>query len=215
MDPSKHTIDPSHLDPSTRNKDSTHVQGREPLDTPLLVLGPAYSGKSLWARHTLDPERPALVIRTADDSSACVQAGSSTVKNLPTLWRAVSPGSDLTAILLDALGDEEQILVDCINQWIGRLVVEAGARSQSAVTGRLEELFRHLSLQKRNPHQRVTIVSAEAGASPPPAGHDERFFRLCLGITNQQLAAWCRSVVLVHAGLPLVIKAPLKINQPK
>jgi adenosyl cobinamide kinase/adenosyl cobinamide phosphate guanylyltransferase len=178
------------------------------LAKPLFVLGPAYSGKSQWAKKTIDPSLPALLIRSAPEIIPPYPLGQSGETELPAQWKSIPSGLDLTAALFEALDQEIPVLVDSLNQWIGRLISEEGPRGKSAISGRIQEFIQKLLALGVRQKSLLTIVSSEAGASPPPAVDQERFFRQCLGVTNQHLASLSQTVILVQAGLPVILKAP-------
>ena len=178
------------------------------VKAPILVLGPAYSGKSELAMQLLAPDATAIVIGTAPPHEPAFAPRLTQLRGLrPPTWETLDSPTDLTAALQDSAARTSQILVDSISQWLATLVVHGEGHGEAAkadaVEARLEELCRALTA---TPECRFVLVSAEVGASPAPPRPGERLYRQLVGQANRRLAAVARTVLLVHAGIPLMIK---------
>ncbi len=180
------------------------------LVSPVLVLGPAYSGKSRWAKDQLVHCNQTLVLHTGPKASPWFdQPGQD--GTIPPSWEYLDTGLDLAAVLVERLKPGGNYIVDSLNQWIGRLVFEEGPQGKAHVARRIQDLLSQLGTKwdgMPTPKPTLFLVSAEVGASPPPFQDHERFFRQSVGIANQFLAGWAQTVVTVQAGLASVLKAP-------
>jgi adenosylcobinamide kinase/adenosylcobinamide-phosphate guanylyltransferase len=180
------------------------------LDGPVLVLGPAHAGKSELAIQLLAPDRAAVVLGTSTLRHEAMERRLGQLAALrPPTWETIAVTRDLPVAVDDALGRAPQLLVDSVSQWLAAVVVgdadEApGEAIAAAAAKQVDEL---LALIAARPQARVVLVSAEAGAAPTPGRPMERLYRRLVGETNRRLAAAARSVVVVHAGIPLVIKS--------
>lgn len=177
--------------------------------SPILLFGAAHSGKSELALQFLAPDRPALVIATADPQEPSLRPRLRELQNLrPPAWETLETRHDLSAAVADGMERYQQILIDSINLWLAAAcVVESNAFDERETEQRLfaqvDELIR---LLLSRPEVRVVVVSAEVAASLPSPRSMERFIRRMIGITNQRLASACATVVEVKAGIPLILR---------
>jgi adenosylcobinamide kinase/adenosylcobinamide-phosphate guanylyltransferase len=188
-----------------------------PLTTttaPAVVLGAAYSGKSELAMRLLAPDRAAIALGTAPANEPAFAARIAALKaGRPAAWDSRDAGHDLAAAVEEAARQAPQVLIDSVSQWLAGLLVggEAapadGAPSFTAtkaeVVHRLEELLRVLGAF---PAVRFAVVSAEVGGGPAPPRPVERLYRELVGQANMRLAQWAKTVLVVHAGVPLMLK---------
>jgi adenosylcobinamide kinase/adenosylcobinamide-phosphate guanylyltransferase len=183
------------------------------LASPVLVLGPAYSGKSELAMSLLAPDRGAVVIGTADEREVAFRDRLAFLRSLrPAHWRNVQGDGDLAGALEEALASAPQVLVDAIGQWIGGVLSqsdatgEPGAAELDRLAQQSQALVRVVARCRAAGAPRLVVVTSEAGASPPPVRRAERVLRQALGGLNRRLAAEAATVVTVTAGLPQILK---------
>lgn len=181
-----------------------------PWTSPVLVLGPAYSGKSRWAKDQLAHCKQVSIFQTGPKTSPWFDPSGQDATT-PATWESLETGLDLTATLMERLKPGGHYLVDSLNQWIGRLVFEEGPQGKTHVARRIQDFLTQLANTWNalpTPKPTLFLVSAEVGASPPPYQDHERFFRQSVGIANQSLAQWAQTVITVQAGLASILKAP-------
>ncbi len=165
----------------------------------LLVLGGARSGKSGYAQRLAEASgREPVFIATAQAFDA--EMGERIrlhVAARDRRWRTVEAPYDLVPALGEAAAPGRIVLVDCLTLWLSNLILRgdeaeaAGAELAGLATGLAGPAI---------------FVSNEVGAGVVPDHPLGRSFRDAQGRLNQRLAAACRAVVLVTAGLPLQLK---------
>ncbi|MBI5164833.1 MAG: bifunctional adenosylcobinamide kinase/adenosylcobinamide-phosphate guanylyltransferase [Magnetospirillum sp.] len=168
-----------------------------PLAPTTLVLGGARSGKSSYAEELL-AGGPALYLATgqAFDAEMAARIATHRARRGPG-WSLIEEPLELAAALDRILDPARPVLVDCLTLWIGNLMhagrdVDAAAAALCAVL----EAARGA----------VVLVSNEVGLGLVPETPLGRAFRDAQGRVNQRVAATCRRVVFVAAGLPLMLK---------
>lgn len=182
------------------------------LPSPILVLGAAYSGKSNLAQECiLEPQMNTLVIGTADPEETSLQERIQSLQaRRPEHWHQIDANSEIIATIESRTGLFGQILIDSLNQWLGSEIVRGLAKYSE------EQLRDHLRVEcdalvrfvedSRQHSNRLVLVSTEVGASLSPALPAAKLFREWTSRLNCLVAAHCRSVILVSAGIPLVLK---------
>jgi adenosylcobinamide kinase/adenosylcobinamide-phosphate guanylyltransferase len=186
--------------------------------SPVLVLGPAHSGKSEFAHQLLLPDTAAVVIGT---SAVKDRQTTLRIKSLnalrPPAWEILETSTDVAAAATAALARAPQVLIDSVNLWLASLVVEHGDKVENGtaddagyagtveeqVLTQVDELCRLAATAKG---QRLVIVSAELGGAPPPSRPAERLLRRLVGLANQRLARAARTVYTLQAGIPQLLK---------
>jgi adenosylcobinamide kinase / adenosylcobinamide-phosphate guanylyltransferase len=172
-----------------------------PTQTPHLILGGAKSGKSTYA-ETLVTAYPATHIYVAtaqvlDEEMA--QRVKVHRKRREVSWETVESPLDLVKTLGTFQGRQNAVLVDCITLWLSNLMLRTpNERAEEAVL-ELVEFIEIVAFP-------LFLVSNEVGGGIVPDNPLARRFRDLAGLANQQLAASCRAVTLVVAGLPLRLK---------
>lgn len=178
------------------------------LAAPILLLGPAHSGKSELGVQFLAPDQPAIVVGTGQTSGGR-QRRLTALKNLrPPHWESIDCSTDLPAAVAEASARTQQILIDSVSQWLAALTVAGDSLSEDMLEedlrSRADDLFRVVSAASMK--TRIVVISAEVGAAPAPLRAPERLYRRAVGLLNQRLAALSQTVIAVHAGIPLRIK---------
>ena len=166
-----------------------------PLTT--LVLGGARSGKSAHAESLLDGA-PALYLATGQalDGEMAERIDHHRRRRGST-WSTLEEPVELASTLENVARPDRPVLVDCLTMWISNLM-HAGRDVDTALD--------HLCQALAQPAGPVVLVSNEVGLGLVPENALSRQFRDHQGRVNQRVAALCRKVVFVAAGLPLVLK---------
>lgn len=176
---------------------------------PVLLIGAAYSGKSDFAVQALNKEMLAAFIGTADTSEPELAAQvDERRKKRPEYWKTYEDIADLPKLVQTLSAENPQILLDSVNQWVARLFVNAGAKHSLEEVEKIAEAEAEALCQilTNNPKSRIVLVTSEVAAGLSPPTPTARAFRQVAARINCRIAAACRSVVLVTAGIPLVIK---------
>lgn len=162
-----------------------------------LVLGGARSGKSAYAEGLLEG-RASLYLATGQalDGEMAERIGHHRRRRGPG-WSTLEEPLDLPDTLERVWRPDRPVLVDCLTMWISNLM-HAG-RDVERAAERLAEVL-------SQPGGPVVLVSNEIGLGLVPDTKLGRDFRDHQGRVNQSVAAICRKVVFVAAGLPLVLK---------
>ncbi len=177
---------------------------------PVLVVGPAYAGKSELAARALYPDRPAIVLGTGELEDPAFVRRVERLKALrPPYWETVEPVRDLPAALDEALRRAPQVLVDSLSQWLAAQCVEgAPYGSDGELEARLEQQIGQLgAMIEMAKESRIVVVTAEAGAGPAPARGLERLYRRAIGDANRSLAALAQTVIEVNVGIARLLKS--------
>lgn len=164
------------------------------LPAATLILGGARSGKSSLAEAML-ASGPALYVATGQawDDEMAERIRHHRDRRGPA-WSTVEEPLDVVAALQAA---DRPVLVDCLTLWISNLMHHG--RDVDAECARLCAAL-------ENPRVPVVLVSNEVGLGIVPDNALARAFRDHQGRVNQRVAATCRRVVFVAAGLPLTLK---------
>ena len=162
-----------------------------------LVLGGARSGKSAFAEALLEGG-PALYLATGQalDGEMAERIDHHRRRRGPH-WSTLEEPVELAQALDNVLRPERPVLVDCLTLWISNLM-HVGRDVERALDALCEVLA--------HPNGPVVLVTNEVGLGLVPDNALAREFRDHQGRVNQRVAAICRKVVFVAAGLPLVLK---------
>lgn len=162
-----------------------------------LILGGARSGKSAYA-ESLFGDQPALYLATGQalDGEMAERIDHHRRRRGPG-WSTLEEPLDLPESLDNVMRPERPVLVDCLTMWLSNLM-HAGRDVDRSV----ERLCEVLAA----PAGPVVLVSNEVGLGLVPESRMGREFRDHQGRVNQRVAAICRRVVFVAAGLPLILK---------
>lgn len=181
------------------------------LPSPVLITGPAFSGKSSLAQQIMGPRDPVNVIGTSTIDSQLIKNRIDTLKSQrPGGWQTIDHPTDLAAVISSYAQLGHDILLDSFSLWLAHRVFQHAARLPqeevqvaALVNTDIEEV---LKVFKKPSDARIVIVTAEVGAGPSPERAAERLFRMLLGTANCRLATLCKSVVEVRCGIPIVLK---------
>jgi len=170
----------------------------------LLIVGGARSGKSRFAVERLSADARIVFIATAEarDEDMVKRIARHRAER-PARWSTVEEPFDLAARLQALEGAYDGILVDCLTLWVSNLLLRGDL--DDAILAQAETLAGLIGRRRSS----VTVVSNEVGEGVHPETAMGLRFRDVLGHVNQRIAAACDSVVLMVAGIPLTVKAPV------
>lgn len=204
------------------------ANGNTPID--VLIIGPAFSGKSRFALTFPDPQPQdgeagvtveKIVLSTHPRENEFFNRETEELEKMVNEndFSRIMFNLDLTQSLeklnagftKDEDGQKKILVIDSVNQWLGGLISAAGGKYDWEQMGshleysqnELIELIAEVAIDK---DITLRIVTSEAGACPPPTSANTRLFRKNLGILNQKLAGLSKAVYLVQAGIPQKIK---------
>jgi histidinol-phosphate aminotransferase len=169
----------------------------------VLVLGGTRSGKSAVAESLVAPAAAVVYVATgvAGDGDAEMAARVAAHRaRRPPGWRTVETGDPAAAV--QAAPPGSAVLVDALGSWLaarcdddpGQLLAEVDALAAAAAD---------------HPGGPVVVVAEEAGLGVVPTGAVTRRWLDLLGEAKQRLAARAARTLLVVAGRPVELPAPL------
>ena len=177
------------------------MTGDDATQTPHLILGGAKSGKSAYAEKlvTVCPA-PYIYVATAQvlDEEMADRVRAHQQRRVRS-WETVESPLDLVKTLADLQGRKCAVLVDCLTLWLTNLLLRTPAEPPEEAVAALVRFLQVADYP-------LFLVSNEVGGGIVPENPLARHFRDLAGIFNQQVAAACRAVTLVVAGLPLRLK---------
>jgi len=174
------------------------------VDLSTLVLGGARSGKSRFAVGEILPGARVAFVATAEPGDADMAARIARHRaERPRGWRTLEEPVDLMPQLESLVGRVDAVIVDCLTLWVSNRLLRG--QGDDAI---LEAADAVAKLIGARPYA-LTIVSNEVGLGVHPETADGRRFRDLLGSVNQRVAAACDRVILMVAGQPLTVKAPI------
>ena len=173
------------------------------LSTSTLVIGGQRSGKSRFAeglvvQSGLAPVYFALNAAAATEMAERIERHRA---RRGAAWTTVEEPLELAAAIGAEARAGRAVLVDCLTLWLSN-VLEAGRDADAEGT--------RLAAAVAEAAGPVAIVSNEVGSGVIPDNALARAYADALGTLNQRIAAAVPSVVFVVAGLPTILKSPLK-----
>ena len=170
-----------------------------------LILGGARSGKSTCAEKIgAESGLPVTYIATAQvyDAEFGVRIAHHKTRR-PADWDLVEEPHRLTQAMTQYAAPERCLIVDCLTLWLAQWICP----DCNAPTDSSWELERKafLTLLPTLPG-RIILVSNEVGMGIVPLGEINRRFQDEQGRLNQAVAALCKEVIFVAAGLSLKLK---------
>ena len=165
----------------------------------IFIIGGARSGKSQRALELArDCTRNRVFIATAEASDAeMVERIERHRADRGPEFRTVEAPRDLVEALQAEASSNRVVVVDCLTLWLSNLM-----HYERDIDAQIAALARFLG---RAPGV-VILVSNEVGMGLVPGTPLGRGFRDAQGTLNQAVAAACRRVEFMVAGLPVAIK---------
>lgn len=167
----------------------------------ILVIGGCRSGKSRQALALAAGADRRIFVATcmAGDDEMKARVQRHRCERDPS-WQTVEEGEDLVGVLDRWDGVDRVMVVDCLTLWTSNLM--AAGLSDADIEARADRL----ALRLKHIRGRVVLVANETGAGIVPENSVARRFRDLAGLVNQKIAAACRQVVWMVAGIPVTIK---------
>lgn len=178
---------------------------------PILLIGPAYSGKSDFANRLLDQKKSALVIGTGNcDDEVMKQRVQILQAARPENWSLQEGCDQLLQKLISGMQQYDQVLVDSVNLWLSHAMIELLQKHElQQVEQALLQKGQKLAEQLQSSlleSKHLVLVSSESGAGISPPLPVARSFRRLISLVNQKIAANCPTVIQLTAGIPVVIR---------
>lgn len=171
------------------------ISTQSPVQPPILVTGPARSGKSEWAEAlALRSGKAVSYVATAqvDATDAEWQARiAQHQQRRPVTWQTVAVPVELSAVIR-AANPTDCLLVDSLGTWLANLLEQDAEVWEQTVQEFLSSLIATASL--------VILVAEETGWGVVPAYPIGRQFRDRLGSLTRQIGAIANPVYLVTGG---------------
>jgi len=180
-----------------------------------LVLGGIRSGKSAFAEK-LASQGPASTLYLATGQpvdSEMEERIRRHRQNRSAAWSTLEAPLDLAGPLETALAAEDApsvVLVDSIDVWVSNLLLDheddPAAMLEALALSHIQRLTELMGRSRAE----FFLVSSEVGFSLVSTNSLGRRFQDLLGLVNQAVAAAASTVYLVTAGLPMLLKGPVK-----
>lgn len=174
----------------------------------VLVTGGARSGKSRFAEaYAARQGTSGFYIATSqvfdEEMQERVDRHQERRQQSAFAWTTVEEPYELFGEL--AMRPDAVVLVDCLTLWLTNWLLRYehqvdAEKKVMAKVGELAELLEKLS-------DRIVVVTNEVGDGIVPESPLGRQFRDLAGWMNQRIAAACRKVFLVTAGIPVELKS--------
>jgi len=121
-------------------------------------------------------------------------------------WQTVEEPIDIVQAIRQHGPAADVCLVDCLTLWVTNLML---AHDNDETVG---QCITRLCGLISDPPCELILVTNEVGAGIVPENRLARRFRDMTGWTNQQVAAVCRTVIWMVAGIAVLIKPQDKMN---
>jgi adenosylcobinamide kinase/adenosylcobinamide-phosphate guanylyltransferase len=173
------------------------------MNTTTLVIGGCRSGKSSHAIKLAESHhgRRNMFIATCVPQDAEM---SDRVKRhrqeRGRHWQTVETPLDPAAALCESGPVSDVAIIDCLTLWISNLMLDG--LNDDQILHRVGKLCDSLL----EPPCPVILVSNEVGAGVVPENHLARRFRDLTGWCNQRVAASCKEVIWMVAGIAVPVK---------
>jgi adenosylcobinamide kinase / adenosylcobinamide-phosphate guanylyltransferase len=167
--------------------------------SPILITGPARSGKSAWAERLAQESQRQVIycataLENADDFEWTARIAAHRARR-PATWQTICAPLDLSAPLAAYQNAQYCLLIDSLGTWTANLIEVNETQWHFQVTQLLEHL-------KNNPAL-IIFVAEETGWGVIPAYPIGRLFRDRLGELIQHLSGHCAATYLVTGGYAL------------
>ena len=180
-----------------------------------LILGGIRSGKSAFAEKLAGERRsPTLYLATGQPGDSEMEERILRHRqNRPAAWRTLEQPLDLASPLEIALAAEDApsvVLVESLDGWVSNLLLDHEDEPAPKLEALLLSHIQSLTELMEESRAEFFLVSSEVGLSLVSPNALGRHFQDLLGLVNQAVAAAADTVYLVAAGLPMLLKGPVK-----
>lgn len=166
------------------------------------ILGGARSGKSNYAVSVAKSAGKKIIF-----IATCISRDSEMKNRIklhkrsrPSAWKVIEEGINIDSVLKRIKTGCDAILIDCIGLFISNLMA---AKTNDRT---IERKVRQVIKQIKKLTISVIVVSNEVGMGIVPDNPAARRFRDLLGRANQIFAQNADKVIMMHAGIPTIIK---------
>lgn len=168
----------------------------------IFVLGGARSGKSSYALELAKSAgKNVIFIATCiPGDSEMRQRVRLHKKSRPKTWKLVEEGVCLDSALREVKAGYDAVLIDCAGLFISNLMAVESSDEK------IEQKVRSVIGAIKKSACEVIVVSNEVGMGIVPDNPLARRFRDLLGRVNQMMAQSADRVIVMHAGIPMVVK---------
>jgi adenosylcobinamide kinase/adenosylcobinamide-phosphate guanylyltransferase len=177
---------------------------------PQLVIGGCRSGKSAYAEQLIlrfPPPYVYLATALVQDREMEERVDAHRRRRGPE-WQTTEAPLEPLPLLREIAESGRPVLFDCLTMWLTNLLLDDGPDSVAEKVADLCSLLAETE-------QPIILVSNEVGAGIVPENQLARTFRDLAGFANQEIAAACRAVTWMVAGIPVLIKpAPDRPHWP-
>ena len=174
-----------------------------------LILGGARSGKSRFAQSLCSTSSKVAYIATAriEDEEMRARVNRHRLER-PSNWMTVEEPLAIGKAVRRNVPDYDFVLLDCLTLWLSNLAWERRTETPEILE---QAVFDELSqLASASVATQLIVVSNEVGCGIVPESPVGRQFRDLQGWANQQIAGQAQMVYQMVAGIPVVVKAPMK-----
>jgi adenosylcobinamide kinase/adenosylcobinamide-phosphate guanylyltransferase len=175
-----------------------------------LILGGARSGKSRFAQSLCSTSSKVAYIATArigDDEEMRARVNRHRLER-PSNWMTLEEPLAIGKAVQRNVPGYDFILLDCLTLWLSNLAWERRTETPEILE---QVVFEELSqLASVSAATQLIVVSNEVGCGIVPESPVGRQFRDLQGWANQQIAGQAQMVYQMVAGIPVVVKAPMK-----
>jgi len=174
-----------------------------------LILGGARSGKSRFAQSLCSTSSKVAYIATAriEDEEIRARVNRHRLER-PSNWVTVEEPLAVGKAILTSVHEYDFVLLDCLTLWLSNLAWEHRTDSPEILEQAVSEEVTQLASASET--TQLIVVSNEVGCGIVPASPVGRQFRDLQGWANQQIAGQAQIVYQMVAGIPVVVKAPVK-----
>ncbi|MGE5627058.1 MAG: bifunctional adenosylcobinamide kinase/adenosylcobinamide-phosphate guanylyltransferase [Solirubrobacterales bacterium] len=175
-----------------------------------LVVGGARSGKSSYGEAKFKEKNDVVYIATSRKEDHEMEERVKHHKSLrPLMWRTFEGTYNLT----NAVGSEENYLLDCITVMISNIMYDMSKEletidesfQRSIEDKVINEIYKLVDKIKES-NKELVMVTNEVGCSIVPDNHIARVYRDIAGRVNQRAAEMADEVYAVICGIPLRLK---------
>lgn len=167
----------------------------------VLVLGGARSGKSDYGqRRAQEWDGKLVYLATAEgrDEEMKKRIAGHRARRRSRRWETIEEPLEVVWQLKE-IEDVGAIVLDCVTLWVANALRQ---NRREELENQVAELVEEIPLFSFH----FLVISNEVGLGLIPETQTEREYRDLLGLVNQKLAAACKEVVFMTAGLPMKIK---------
>lgn len=168
----------------------------------IFILGGARSGKSTYAVNLAKSygKRIVFIATCIPGDSEMKQRIKLHKKSRPATWRVIEEPINIDSTLAKVKARCDAILIDCLGLFISNLM--AAETNDRTIQRKVWRMIKEIKKRSTD----VIVVSNEVGMGIVPDNPTARRFRDLLGRANQVFAQNADTVIMMHAGIPTIIK---------